>query len=450
MAPRQRQSPPSGDGNDREISVRELRAHATLASAWIVIDDNVYDVTKFIPRHPGGRVIETQLGSPDATDVFEGFHKRKDTDKLLKKFRVGRLVRQGKEEERDAKAAAATADYRELCAKFEREGWFEASLSYSFVKVAVAYAFLAASIALLLLREPSAFTSVLAGVLVAAFLQQIALLGHDLSHNAVFDSFKLNDLVGVLVASIGFGMNSTQWKDEHNVHHAITNQVHQDLQFVYLPIWLLDEKELKDNALPWYAKILVKIQLFTFLPLSVLVGRVNLMFLSIVYTLGLDTKRGGKVAPDLRQGAALVAHYTWLIAVVFLLLDSPAHRWYFLAAMSWFSGILHIQLMISHVGTEMFFAHDQHNLEFVQFQLYSSRNINSNWATHWFHGGLQFQIEHHLFPRLPRNRLEDAKPYVVALAKKHGLPYMSDDFFAATADVLKHLHKTSKLVSFKN
>ena len=40
----------------------------------------------------------------------------------------------------------------------------------------------------------------------------------------------------------------------------------------------------------------------------------------------------------------------------------------------------------------------------------------------WFHGGLQFQLEHHLFPQLPRCHLRSIYPLVKDLCKKHNLP----------------------------
>jgi delta8-fatty-acid desaturase len=58
-------------------------------------------------------------------------------------------------------------------------------------------------------------------------------------------------------------------------------------------------------------------------------------------------------------------------------------------------------------------------------------NIESNWLTDWFHGGLQFQIEHHLFPRVPRHNLRAVQPHVKAFCARHHLPYVSVTFAEA-------------------
>lgn len=55
---------------------------------------------------------------------------------------------------------------------------------------------------------------------------------------------------------------------------------------------------------------------------------------------------------------------------------------------------------------------------YVVHQLRSSMAISSNKYTHWFYGGLQFQVEHHLFPMMPRHNLRKVKPYILELCKK--------------------------------
>ena len=70
-----------------------------------------------------------------------------------------------------------------------------------------------------------------------------------------------------------------------------------------------------------------------------------------------------------------------------------------------------------------------------------------NWscppALDWFHGGLQFQIEHHIFPRLPRHNLRAASRLVQPLCKQHGLPYISPGFIQAVCMTLQTLRKTA-------
>ena len=66
----------------------------------------------------------------------------------------------------------------------------------------------------------------------------------------------------------------------------------------------------------------------------------------------------------------------------------------------------------------------------------------SSWMD-WFHGGLQFQIEHHLFPKLPRCHLRKISPFIKELCKKHNLQYNSASFWKANAMTIGTLRSTA-------
>ena len=70
-------------------------------------------------------------------------------------------------------------------------------------------------------------------------------------------------------------------------------------------------------------------------------------------------------------------------------------------------------------------------------------NVDTNWLTHWFHGGLQSQIEHHLFPRLPRHNLLKAKKLIVPFCEKYNIPYLSMSFWDANCLVISSLYKAA-------
>ena len=79
--------------------------------------------------------------------------------------------------------------------------------------------------------------------------------------------------------------------------------------------------------------------------------------------------------------------------------------------------------------------------EFLERQVKGTLNIDCHRFMDWFHGGLQFQLEHHLFPRLPRHNLRKVSTITKALCRKHGLPYVSVGFWRANImlfDTLKN------------
>ena len=104
------------------------------------------------------------------------------------------------------------------------------------------------------------------------------------------------------------------------------------------------------------------------------------------------------------------------------------------------SGILHIQLILSHGYRPRLYAEEQHAVG-MKYQVISNQNISTGWLDGWFHGGLDLHIEHHLFPRLPRHSLRKAQPHVKELCKKHGLTYNSDPFLISVWDFLRWLSR---------
>ena len=118
-------------------------------------------------------------------------------------------------------------------------------------------------------------------------------------------------------------------------------------------------------------------------------------------------------------------------------IDTVAGRLAFYVLFSCTVGILHVQLLLSHLATENFHEQDEQKVGFFEFQLRTSRNSTCSFYEHWFHGGLEYQIEHHLFPQLPRHNLKLVKPMVQEICRKHKINYMSVPFTNAVAICLR-------------
>lgn len=94
------------------------------------------------------------------------------------------------------------------------------------------------------------------------------------------------------------------------------------------------------------------------------------------------------------------------------------------------TGIQHVQFTLNHFSSTVYVGEPSGN-DWFEKQTNGTLNITCSSFMDWFHGGLQFQIEHHLFPRLPRCHYRKISPIVKDLCKKHGLPYDSASFFKA-------------------
>ena len=305
---------------DTEFSMSEVKEHSTVNSPWLIIDNEVYDVTDFAKTHPGGSIIYKYAGK-ECTDQFRAFH-RPRVSLYLKKYHIGSL------EESDRPVPdEATLDYRELREKLWKDGYFEANAAYYNIKHAVWVSFMLASLAAIALSNSCHVRTLLGGACLGLGLQQAAFLAHDAAHNGILPPPKkgcINWLAWFL-GSVVFGISTNMWTEEHSMHHAITVRPREDPQFDYLPIWLIDHKELANKKrdgpsgyqLNPVIRFLVKLQHFHFLPLVVVVGRVNLHAISIGYE--LKNLFAGRVKQGLVGLAGMVIYWTWHASLVSLL-----------------------------------------------------------------------------------------------------------------------------------
>jgi fatty acid desaturase len=89
----------------------------------------------------------------------------------------------------------------------------------------------------------------------------------------------------------------------------------------------------------------------------------------------------------------------------------------------------------NHYDLESFTPEQAARLSFVELQVRTTRNYAGGVLAHYLCGGLEHQIEHHLFPRLPRHELMRAGSIVKEFCAEHGLPYQETSFWRSLAQV---------------
>jgi fatty acid desaturase len=95
----------------------------------------------------------------------------------------------------------------------------------------------------------------------------------------------------------------------------------------------------------------------------------------------------------------------------------------------------------NHKGMKM--MSDDEPLDFLRTQVLTARNVRGSRFVDFWYGGLNYQIEHHLFPSLPRNRLGDAQPLVEEFCAARGIPYYQTSLAGSYAEIFKHLKRAS-------
>jgi delta8-fatty-acid desaturase len=433
------------------ISLEELAKHNVPEDLWLCIHGTVYDLTKWHQHHPGGKIL-LKYGGTDASDEFEAFHRARVLTRLNRLRKVATLAQTC-----PGNDLPCSVEYRELRQKLWASGIFEADTSlfgYFFWKQVVVAAF-AASV-LTCFFHPALFATswvrLLVGPTLLGFVwQQGAFLAHDALHNGVVVPEEGGgfNFFGWVYGTLVFGISSEKWLYEHNLHHSMTLRPCEDPQFDYLPMWLQSVKEVPlfkagKAKVPhcWIqiklCEILIPFQHITILPLCVIAGRFNYYAESFEYAIS------NKAWKDI---VGMSIYWCWYSALL-CMLPSAYERMIFTLVSHCAVGILHVQLLVSHLCTENFTAEEQAELGFFKFQMLTTRNINSCWYDHWFHGGLELQIEHHLFPQLPRHNLSKVKPMVMALCKKHDVPYVSVGFCEAIGICLSDLRVLARELAF--
>mmetsp|Transcript_416 Transcript_416/g.499 ORF Transcript_416/g.499 Transcript_416/m.499 type:complete len:303 (-) Transcript_416:215-1123(-) len=284
--------------------------------------------------------------------------------------------------------------------------------------------------------------TILGGLTVGLAIQQVAFVAHDAGHYGILPPKAGGGMnwLGWFHGSVCFGISIDMWSDEHSKHHAMTMRPRQDPQFNYLPFFLVSKKELSkfdelSSIEQVLARWLVPFQHLTLIPLSVIIGRFNLHAISMIHA--LKNKKFHDVL-------GMFLYVAWFGSMVCTLPNEE--RIPFVLVSYMMAGVLHIQLTISHLATDAFTAEEDEHLQFFAHQCRTTRNIDSYWWDDWFHGGLQYQIEHHLFPQLPRHNLAKVQPMVKDLCAKHNIPYRSTSFTGAIGECLSDFHRMRNFI----
>jgi fatty acid desaturase len=300
----------------------------------------------------------------------------------------------------------------------------------------------AALIALLLTLVAAGITSLVVlgdswwQLLVAAYFAvlstQLGFLGHDAGHRQIFRSARRNYRLGVVLANLGVGFSYGWWVDKHNRHHAHPNDEDKDPDIGAGALIFTTRQAQASGRI---ARVFYRYQAWTFFPL-LLLEAVNLRVASVRYLL---TRRD---RARIREGLLITLHVAAYLAAVFVLL-SPGKALAFVAIHQALFGLyLGCSFAPNHKGMPTLSAAD--NADYLRRQVLTSRNVRGHWLTDFAVGGLNYQIEHHLFPSMPRGNLRRAQRLVKEFCAGQHVPYLETGLVSSYAMALRHLDTIGK------
>ncbi|MFI6243034.1 fatty acid desaturase family protein [Micromonospora sp. NPDC050795] len=263
---------------------------------------------------------------------------------------------------------------------------------------------------------------------VAVLLAQVAFLGHDAGHRQVFRSRRANDVLGLICANLMTGISYGWWVDKHNRHHAHPNTEGRDPDIVVAPLSFTSGQAATQRGV---RALFVRHQATLFFPLLMLEG----LHLHAASVRAVVSRGGLRRRPA--EAGLLVLHFAGYLAAVFLVLSVPQAIVFILVNQAIFGLYLGSSFAPNHKGMPILTEAD--DLDYLRRQVLTSRNVRGGRFLDALLGGLNYQIEHHLFPSMPRPNLRLAQPLIRQFCAEHGVAYHETTLIQSWSQGLAHL-----------
>jgi fatty acid desaturase len=250
-------------------------------------------------------------------------------------------------------------------------------------------------------------------VVLALLLTQIAFLGHDAAHRQIFVSGKWNEWVSLVIINLFAGMGLGWWQRKHNKHHAAPNKVDADPDIEPgVLVWTPEDAAARKTRL---TRWLATKQGWFFFPLLLLEG-VNLHVQGIKRALGRE-----KVKRRWVELSFITVRLVSYVVLVFYVLPPGKAAAFIGVQLAVFGLYMGLSFAPNHIGMPI--VPPDVKIDFLRRQVLMSRNVTGGRWVDTFMGGLNFQVEHHLFPSMARPNLRKVAPTVRAYCHDLGVRY---------------------------
>ncbi|KAJ7570410.1 hypothetical protein O6H91_01G118800 [Diphasiastrum complanatum] len=437
----------------KKYSRKEVALHETPKDCWLVIDGKVYDVTKWVPKHPGGSLIHVRAGQ-DSTYLFNSYHPLY-VWKLLDQYCVGEI------DASDEDLSMTNVEYLDtvkepfyLALKERVEGYFHRNKvnprvhSHLFIKSAVILALYLFFYYLMFFQVQNPIISSIYAIAFGYISAHIAMnIMHDGNHGAYSTWPWFSYLMGI--SSDLIGASSYIWRQQHIIaHHAYTNvnKFDPDIRANDVDIRRVHLEQPRHSfhayqhiyLWPLYGLMTLKAIWFDDFQ-ALITGKIGQGIIAKMTPLEILVFWGSKLS-----------YVVYIVILPFLYSNyeiSTMVKLYILSQLvcGWTLAIL---FEISHVVESATFLTVDLNkgvptvpYGWAAMQVCASTNYNTG-STLWLHlsGGLIYQIEHHLFPGVCHMHYPSIQPIVEATCKEFNIPYKRHaSFFAGVKGHFTHL-----------
>jgi fatty acid desaturase len=267
----------------------------------------------------------------------------------------------------------------------------------------------------------------------AIVLAQFGFLGHDGAHRQIFASHRWNEWTARVISGLFTGLSYGWWLTKHNRHHLNPNKEGADPDispgaFAFTPAAAQSRQGL--------AARLSRLQGYYFFPLLMLEGLA--LHVASIQTI----MRREPLKHRWCEATFVLTRIGGYITVLLLVLPPGKAAAFFGVQMGLFGLFLGGAFAPNHTGMPIVPANEK--IDFLRRQVLMSRNIRGGWLTNFALGGLNYQIEHHLFPSMPRPNLRRARPIVRDFCARNKVNYSETSLFGAYRVVVRYLNRVGR------
>jgi fatty acid desaturase len=318
----------------------------------------------------------------------------------------------------------STASFRALALQVRAMGLLDRRPGYYRVKITLTiFAFFAGWA--LFVMVGNSWAALAVAPLVGVMFTQLGFIGHDAGHNQVFGARRGNRLLGLIVGNALIGLSFGWWVPKHSAHHAHPNEMGRDPD-IGEGVALASSGNGRGPLASWLARW----QAPLFFPLMLLrsVG---------MHILGINRLLRRRDRASAVEACLIMLHAALYLTVVLWVL-SPLKALAFVAVQqAVFSVYLGISFAPNHKGMPI--IESATAIGFARRQVVTARNISGGRLTTFMLGGLNYQIEHHLFESMPRPNLRRVQGVVRDFCAATDLGYREESFVESFRQIVRHL-----------
>ena len=288
---------------------------------------------------------------------------------------------------------------------------------------------LGGAIAGFILLGDSWFQLLIAGALGIIFTQ-FAFVAHEASHRQVLESGPANDRLGRILAAGVVGISYAWWMTKHTRHHANPNRLGKDPDIDFDTISFTETDAAKQRGL---LALITRKQGYLFFPLLTLEG-LNLHYRSMGTLFARGPVKGRAIELTL-----IGVRFAIVLGALFWVLPLGMAFAFLGVQLAVFGVYMGASFAPNHKGMPIIPADAK--LDFFSKQVLTSRNVSGGlWASTLL-GGLNYQVEHHLFPSMPRPHLARAREIVREHCRTVDVPYTETTLMRSYGIVIQYLNR---------